>query len=237
MNLKRAELIQSLQNVKTSLRSDDASIMEAQDIAKTLRTSVPKTAENTKIASDIREQFQKALGEGVSVEKEWRPQATNMKLIMDRVLMEATFEQQNNPNAMRLNLQSMVLDKTHAKFSITRNGVNALIELLYPNVNDKITIKVSVKGTDDNLVEVGLEDQPYLTDMGTYIIKLVDETIANSTANQSAELGTESYFGSGGGDVSGFPPMWESDSRQFTSLMAIVEQEEEEEDFAFFDPF
>lgn len=230
MNLKRAELIQSLQNVKTSLRSDDTSLMEAQELVKNLKTSVPKTAENTKIASNIREKFQQALGEGMSVEKEWRPQATSMKLIMDRVLMEATIEQQNNPNAMRLNLQSMVLDKTHAKFSITRNGVDALIELLYPNVNDKITIKVSVKGSDDNLVEVGLEDQPYISDMGTYIMKLVDETIANGEVSQGTDVGTENYFGSGGGSVSGFPPMWESDSREFTSLMSLVEEEEDDEE-------
>jgi len=230
MNLKRAELIQSLQNVKTSLRPDDASIMEAHEVAKALHTSVSKTTGNSDLASDIKQQFQKALGEGVSVEKEWRPQATSMKIIMDRVLLEATTEERKNPNAMRLNLQSMVLDKTHAKFSITRNGVDALIELLYPNVNDKITLKVSVKGADDNLVEVGLEDQPYLIDMGVYILQLVDETVANSVSNQGGEIGSQGYFGGQGGDTSGFPPMWESDSREFSSLMSLVEEEEDDEE-------
>lgn len=246
MNVKRAELIQSLQNVKKSLHEDDSSLMEASEVVEKLRSSVPKSGDKSSVASDIKEQFQKALGEGVSVEKEWKPQKTSIKNIMDRVLVEATYEQQNNPNAMRLNLQSMVLDKTHAKFSINRNGVDALVELLYPNVNDKITIKVSVKNADDNLVEVGLEDQPYLTDLGAYILKLVDETIMGGMQNMagidSTKNQTTMYLGNKSGGMTGYPPtweqggetsgvtMWESDGHKISSLMALVEQEEDEED-------
>lgn len=242
MNVKRAELIQSLQNVKTSLRPDDSSMMEASQVVDKLRSSVPKSGDNSSLASDIKEQFKKALGEGVNLEKEWRPQKSSMKNIMDKVLVEASQQAQNSPNAMRLNLQSMVLDKTHAKFSVTRNGVDALVELLYPNVNDKITVKVSVKGADDTLQEIGLEDQPYLTDFGAYILKMIDETISDTSINGASGVGTQMYLGNKSGGMTGYPStwdtqgsdtsgatMWESDGRRISSLMTLVEQEEEEE--------
>ena len=242
MNLKRAELIQSLQNVKTSLRPDDSSMMESSELVENLRSSVPNSGDNSSLASDIKEQFRKSLNEGTDSEKEWRPQKSSMKNIMDKVIVEASQQAQNSPNAMRLNLQSMVLDKTHAKFSITRNGVDALVELLYPNVNDKITVKVSIKGADDNLQEIGLEDQPYLTDFGAYIIKMVDETIAESARNAQVSTSTQMYLGNKSGGMTGYPPtwetqgtdtsgatMWESDGRRIASLMTLVEQEEEED--------
>jgi len=200
MNLSKAELIQSLQRKRQSFRTEDSSLMEANEVLETIRSSVPK-AEKTNIASDIKEKFNKTLSENAILEKEWRPQKSNMKQIMDKVIVEAT--QQANSIAMRLNLQSMVVDKTHAKFSVTRNGAEALVELMYPNVNEKITVKISVKGADDNLVELSLEDQPYLTDFGAYILKLVDETIANSAENAMGEDGTQMYLGNKSGALTG----------------------------------
>jgi len=246
MNVTRAELIQSLQNVKTSLRPDESSFMEAQDVADKLRSTVPKSDTGKKIASRIKNQYNEALTEGANIEKEWRPQKSSIRNIMDKVLVEAAQQPQNSPNAMRLNLQSMVVDKMHAKFSVTRNGVEAIVELLYPNVNEKITVKVSVKGADDNLEEVGLEDQPYLTDFGAYILKLIDDTIANSAQSSGSVDGTQMNLGNasaGGSGLTGNTPsweqggesagtnMWESDNSRIASLMTLVEQEEEEEDF------
>lgn len=250
MNVTRAELIQSLQNVKTSLRPDDSSLMEASAIAERLRSSTPKKVGASSLGSDIKEQFKKALGEGISIEKEWRPRKSSIKSIIDKVLVESSQQSQNSPNAMRLNLQSMVLDKSHAKFSVTRNGIDALVELLYPNVNEKITVKVSVKGADDNLVEVGLEDQSYLGDFGAYILTLIDATIIDSATNTGSEIGMQSSYGSPSSSMSGYPDtwvsgegsgginMWESDGHRISSLMTLVEEEEEnnegfnEDDFA-----
>lgn len=232
MNVNKAELIQSLKGVKKYTSVND-SLVEASSVVKQLRSNISKV-DNSKLLSDIKDNFKESLTEGISIDKVWRPQKTDMKSIMDRVLVESTYEQQNNPNAMRLNLQSIVLDKSHAKFGITRNGVNALVELLYPNVNDKITIKISVKGADDTLVEVGLEDQPYLTDLGVYILKLVDETIANSEEHLSlVSANTDQstlYLDNKSGGMTGYPPIWEADNSKLSSLMALVEQEEDDED-------
>jgi len=166
----------------------------------------------------------------------WRPAKTSTKEIWQRWLVEATDSKSTDrANAMRLNLQPIAIDRTHLKFSFNRNGNEITTEIMYPNKNNNITVKVSTSGADDNIKEVNTEDAEYVNGIGFSIIKMADESLANASISNQDDRRVAMDYGHTNAGVSGYSPnwennsgMWESDNRKFSSLMTLVEQEEEE---------
>jgi len=182
---------------------------------------------------------------GSKLESEWKPKITNVSDLTQRVLIEAEINKQKQPNAFRLNLQPIVMNNTHAKFSASRANKTAIVELLYPNANGKISVKIQIDGSDDKLTEVGLEDKAYRLNFGEYIIRLIDETILDSRNAETEELNNYMYGGNqtpekpnpeapmgtvnDRGSNSVLPvggPTWESDMRTMNELISLIEADE-----------
>ena len=173
----------------------------------------------------------------------WTPRIHDVKSITKRFMMEA--EQSNatgqSPNAFRLNLQSIVMDKTHSKFTIHRGSNEVTIELLYPNANNQITLKIQLKGAEDKLLTIDTEDAAYTNNFSAYIIKEVDKLISelkskNNINYGSSELppsGVNANDGVGGSYVpslpslGGYSPVWES---VWSHVSALIEADDDTED-------
>lgn len=171
----------------------------------------------------------------IKFESAWKPARTTIRAITERVIMEAKGNS-NQPNAFRLNIDSIVMTKHHSKFSIIRGGNEVIIEMLYPNAKDQISIKLQIQGTEDRLLSVDLEDSSYRGDFGAYILKHVDDMIADITNTSGVDYGIESdgsaYEHETGMEVdspahvTGYSPVWESTWRD---VYALIEADEEED--------
>jgi len=238
--MNKTDILEALNKFKTDNIKND-SLVSKKVILEGLQnvSGIKKPDGKSKFMDNIRETLNSNLA---NPDKEikfesWKPQATSLKALSRRILIEAELEN-NKPNAFRLNLMPITLDISHGKFQAIRNGKTAIFELLYPNAKGKITVKVQVDGCDDKIVEVGLEDSEYVGNLGVYIIKLIDECIAQSVEGQQDEM--NDYMNAGGeyatppGSGLGkgsFPPTWqamgEADMRKIASLMEAPDDEED----------
>ena len=159
----------------------------------------------------------------------------DIRSITRKVIVESETAKQS-PNAMRLDLTSIVLDNIHAKFNVTRGGAVVAVELLYPNAKQEITVKVSVSKGEDRICSVNLEDENFTVNFGAFILKEVDKAVLNSNNKpQYSVSGDESKFydASVGGtanppvlpSLGGYAPVWES---SWLNAMALVEADDEE---------
>ena len=156
-------------------------------------------------------------------EDSWKSKSS-LKDIHKKIFMESAVNNGNKPNAFRLNLETLVLDKAHGKFKIQRGPTTSIFEILYPNANGKITLKVEVDDVEDRIIEIGLEDEEYVKNFSNFIIKNVDEMLAEKQTVKPT-LGTfdtvdgvvnKTYAPQ---SVTGFSPIWEA-------LMSIVEADD-----------
>jgi hypothetical protein len=239
MEFKKLDVLNALKSKKIDNGpSASDTKLDKQDVIKNLGKACPKPTEKTpdkinqmaiikKMNGDIAEP-----AKGIKFESIWTPAKATVKGITQRILTEASLTPNNSPNAFRLDLKSIVLDKMHSKFNINRKNNNVTVELIYPNANGKITVKLNLDGIDDSVYEVGLEDQQYTGNFGASIIKSIDD-ILNKQAQATPSFGTPSQFANPAVSVSGFSPNWvqggysmESDARHFSNLMTLVEQED-----------
>jgi hypothetical protein len=167
-------------------------------------------------------------------ESTWKPQKTSTKEIYKKIMFEAEIENRK-PNAFRINLMPIVIDKTHAKMTIIRGDKKATVEFMYPNSEQKITLKTQLDGAEDRVEEIGLEDEQYVGGLGKHIIMTIDELIKE--AGVSSQGATDDYlYGDAGkapSSVAGFSPNWEvmgeSDSYKMQRLMSLVEAEDKDD--------
>lgn len=232
-NFKKADILNALRAKKIDNGPKNIKQLDKNELLTKLNATLPKPDGKGMLMANIKNINGDLADPDTTIHFEsWKPR-TNIKQISQRFLTEAASVM--SPNAFRLNLQTIVLDKAHAKFNVTRNQHTATVEILYPNVNGKITVKTSLEGVEDTLVELGLEDEHYVGNFGAYIITLVDNMI-KELKESGNDAQTSYYMGAASGGMSGFAPNWEgrasveSDSRRINNLMALVEQEEKPED-------
>ena len=245
--MKKSVILEALKSVKIDNSPKNVQRLDKKVLIKGLKDAAPKSDEKgsylSQVYKNINNNLAKPDPKGITFESEWRPHGTSAKDLSRRILIEAEIEN-GRPNAFRLNLMPISLDNTHAKFQATRGEKTAIVELLYPNANNKITLKVQVDGAEDKLLEIGLEDPEYLENLGAYIIKIIDESVAESQEGQQED--TDGFLYGKGGVRTDEPapsaamskgthsPIWEavrdSDTQKMEKLMAIVEQGPEEDD-------
>lgn len=236
--MNKNTLLESLKAIKIDNSLKNKPLYREELISK-INKYIPKPDKKGKVLDEIRKKLNTNLAnpeKKIKFESEWKPRPTNTTELLNSIVFEAEVENRKS-NAFRLNLQDIVIDVSHAKFQITRGNKTAVIELLYPNANGKITIKIQTDGAEDKLIELGLEDPEYIQSFGAYIMKLVDESVKESQEQGQDEM--NDYLSSAGQFVpsqgstlnrGSFSPNWESaqksDSARMKELMTLVEQEE-----------
>ena len=174
----------------------------------------------------------------VKMESTWKPAKTTIRELTERVIMEAEGNN-NQPNAFRLNIDSIVMDKHHSKFSIMRGDVEAIIELLYPNAKEQISVKIQVDGAEDRLLSVDLEDDAYRGDFGSYLLQHIDDLIEESSQVSNVDYGEDGMafdspvggqFADGPAQLTGGSPIWESAWNDAFALVEADDEEDSEED-------
>lgn len=239
MEFKKLDVLNALKSKKIDNGpSASDTKLDKQDVIKNLGKSYPKPTSKTPDKIDQMAIIKKMNGDladpskGIKFESAWTPVKATVRDITQRILTEASLTPNNSPNAFRLDLKSIVLDKVHSKFNVNRKNNNVTVELIYPNANGKITVKLNIEGIDDSVYEVGLEDQQYTNNFGASIIKSIDDVLAKKEA-EVPSFSTPSQFSNPAISVSGYSPNWvqngytmESDARHIANLMALVEQGE-----------
>src|SRR5574343_142198 len=162
MEFKKLDVLNALKNKKidNGPSASDTKLAK-QDVIKNLGKSYPKPTSKTPDKIDEMAIIKKMNGDladpskGIKFESVWTPVKATVKDITQRLLTEASLTPNNSPNAFRLDLKSIVLDKVHSKFNVNRKNNNVTVELIYPNANGKITVKLNIEGIDDSVYEVG----------------------------------------------------------------------------------
>lgn len=225
--IKREDLIKALKQVKVDNGPSDNTKLDKDALIKEFKDKfTPKISEKSEHLQE--ETPSKDLSNTLMMKNEWKPK-TSIKELTQRVHIEAVSER-NKPNVFRLNIETLVLDKIHSKFKINRGPSFALVEILYPNANSKISLKFQVEGVEDRIIEVGLEDEAYTRNFGIFIIRVVDEMLKHKQQinprmdDLDAVNGVigQTYTAPSTG-VTGQYPMWES-------IMSLVEADEPELD-------
>lgn len=232
--MKKETFLESLKEAKSKLNTAENGVLERKTLLEGLSCLGKSTDEKM---DEIIAKVQNFKGDAIQ-ESEWKPQRTDIKELTRKILTEAEITN-GSQNAFRINLMPIVVDVGHAKFQATRNGKTATIEILYPNANEKITVKVQVEGAEDKLVEVGLDEPEYTQSLGAYIIRLIDEGVGKSDETQQQDVNdymqSADYFQNsqqGSMGKGSFPPNWaamgESDRRKMDTLITLVEQKEDD---------
>lgn len=159
----------------------------------------------------------------------------DIKSITKRFIMEAeTASTTTNP--IRLDMKSIALNNIHSKFTIVRGNDNVVVELLYPNAESKITVKVILPSGDDRLLIIDPQDPNYISNFSAMVLKEVDKAITNSKNKPIDYKVANSDTSVGGGQVTpvlpslgGYAPVWES---KWVDAFALVEADDEEADAA-----
>ena len=239
MEFKKIDVLNALKKVNIDNGPSASDVkLNRQDVINNLGKACPKPTSKTPDKVDqmaIIKKMNTDLADpakSIKFESVWKPATTTVKAITQRILTEASAIPNNSPNAFRLDLKSIVLDRFHSKFTVNRQNNIVTVELIYPNANNKITVKLNIDGVDDTVYEVGLEDQQYTNNFGASIIKSID-TILAKKSEQSPSFSTPSQFSNPEVSVSGFSPNWvqagytmESDARHMAALMTLVEQDD-----------
>lgn len=224
--IKRDDLLKALKQVKVDNGPSDNTKLDKDALIKEFKEKFsPKISEKSEHLQE--ETPSKDLSNTLMMKNEWKPK-TSIKELTQRVHVEAVSER-NKPNAFRLNIETLVLDKIHSKFKINRGPAFSIVEILYPNANGKISLKFQVEGVEDRIIEVGLEDEAYTKNFGIFIIRVVDEMLKQKQQinprmdDLDAVDGVVGQTYTAPGGVTGQYPMWES-------IMSLVEADEPELD-------
>lgn len=147
MKINKNDILGALQRQKIVNGPKHNQAFEKTDFLKKIGNFMPRPDGKGQVLDDSRKDLNTALGNPTSAikfESNWSPQQSDIKDISNKLLAESAILENSQPNAFRLDLGSLVLDKTHAKLGMTRAGESVHVELMYPNANDKITVKLSV---------------------------------------------------------------------------------------------
>jgi hypothetical protein len=217
-------------------------IYSKQEVLQKLGNFTPKADGKGKFMDDSRKKLNTDLSvkQKATVESEWTPAKSDIKSISNKLVHQTRLLENSNPNAFRLNLRSLVLYKTHAKLSLRRGSEVAKIDLLYPNANGKITVKISIDGVEDVIYEVALEDEDYVTDFGASILEKIDEMVHEKEGHSYTDYNAGGmYAGSNNTGVTDMAPNWvsgnstlgtiaDSDMRKMNDLLSLMEADDEE---------
>jgi hypothetical protein len=186
--------------LKKMSKRDGVPISALKSPAKDIKTS------QSELADEMRKLVFK---DGKPKERKASPTYYTVQMVAQKALNEAYSGPLANsaPNAFRLALGSLVIDECHAAFSVNRNGVEARVELLYPNANKKITIKISVPGSDFMLYELALEDDAYRYNFGLTVVRLIDMAVSNASQKSNVMYDNPLAQGNQGGGVPSTDPM------------------------------
>lgn len=157
----------------------------------------------------------------------------DIRMITKRFMMEAV-NADSTTNPIRLDMKSIALNNIHSKFTIIRGTEKVVVELLYPNAEAKITVKVILPSGDDRLLVVDPQDPNYIANFSAMVLKEVDKAISTSK-NKPVDYTIAKADGAvGGGQVTpvlpslgGYAPVWES---KWVNAFALVEADDEEAD-------
>lgn len=219
----------------------NAPIYSKQEVLQKLGNFTPKADGKGKFMDDSRKKLNTDLSvqKKATVESEWKPARSDIKSISTKLIHQTKLLENSNPNAFRLNLRSLVLDKTHAKLSLRRGSEVAKIDLLYPNANGKITVKLSIDGVEDVIYEVALEDEDYVTDFGASILAKIDEMVHEKDGQSYTDYNAGMYAGDNSAGMTDMAPNWvsgnstlgtiaDSDMRKMNGLLSLIEADDEE---------
>lgn len=119
---------------------------------------------------------------------DWRKQLTRMNgsllsrrnyLDITKITEKAITESVSSTpsSALRLDLHSIAMDGVHSKFSMTRRGYPVDVELMYPNAEGKISVRVTANGTEFSCYDIDVNSPQFTDNFGLSIIKSVDDVI------------------------------------------------------------
>lgn len=97
--------------------------------------------------------------------------------VYEKLYMEAAAE---DKPVFSLDLSSLIMDKMNCKFNINRHNKILTAELMYPNANGKLSIRVEADGMG-TVDEITLDSDEYKV-LGDYIKGLADKVIETSGA-------------------------------------------------------
>lgn len=247
MQMNKNDLLGALKNIKVDNGPTENTSFKKTDFLKEIGNFMPKADGKGKLLDDANKKLNTDLAEPeseIKFESTWKPQPSDIKAISKKLLVESAILENSSPNAFRLDLASLVLDKTHAKMGMTRGGEAVHIDLMYPNANGKITVKLSTEGLDDKIYELSLEDEAYVGNFGASLLKEIDGMLAEKKSMGLGDYDDEYYIGNKSGGLTGFAPTWEAGNNAMESavsrmsdLMTMVEADEtdDEEDLGLED--
>lgn len=148
--------------------------------------------------------------------------------IARRIITEAI---DSKERGFSVDLKSLICDKVHSKFLMNRDGSVCTVEILYPNANGKITVKMSCDGSDDVIQEIATEDEQYTNGLGNYILTILDEMITNArNSSEEEEAVRTEYTIQNPVHLGGFPNVWESVlDRDLKTVNAILEADDDDD--------
>ena len=149
-------------------------------------------------------------------------------IIARRIITEAIDDKERG---FSVDLKSLICDKVHSKFLMKRDGTVCTVEILYPNANGKITVKMSCDGSDDVIQEIALEDDQYVNGLGNYILTILDEMIENTAKTAEEEEATRTeYTVQNPVHLGGFPNVWESVLDNGLKTVAAILEADDDDD-------
>lgn len=165
---------------------------------------------------------------GITFESRFGTQKTTMKSLVESIVFESS---KNTVNPIRLDLKSLAVSNLHSKFTINRGPDSVIVEMMYPNVNNEVTIKIINKNGNDKLVTIDPEDPSYQENFGAVVLKEIDKVLlANKSEKVDYKLASNDASLGGSGDpapvlpaLGGYAPVWES---AWLSAMALVEADD-----------
>ena len=172
---------------------------------------------------------------GITFESFGSRSKEDIRSITKRVVLEAAASE-NTANPMRLDLKSLAVNNVHSKFTVRRGNDDIVVELLYPNANNEITVKIIMKDGADKLFVVDIEDPNYVNNFGAMILKEIDKVITTTKNTPQYNIEPMNHDTALAGDgkitpvlpsLGGYAPVWES---QWSNLMALIEADDEEMD-------
>lgn len=130
------------------------------------------------------------------VNNKTNPYKMNISDVKEKVLMESNMQ---DPNMFSLDLSNVYMDKASLKFAINANGESVVVEMMYPNSNGNLSIRMET-GNSEFLDEISVDSDEY-ANISKYITKNANELVSRISKIKDdafSELGD--YIGSGYND-------------------------------------
>lgn len=90
-------------------------------------------------------------------------------------IIEKIYMESQNMGTFKLDMSNLIADKANCKLQIERNGQPLIVELMFPNANGKLSIRLD-GGSYDDVFEVSLDSEEYYN-LSEYIKLKADELI------------------------------------------------------------